>query len=404
MQKVLILFLSLYIVSCNKEKSNTLELGIWRAELQVSEHEILPFNFEVTSANSLKIFNADEVIFVDDITYKNDSILIKMPAFDGHYFSAKINKGNLSGLFVEENQERVVPFKATYGIKERFTFKIKPDYNISGKWETIFSEGHEDNEYIALGIFNQEGYHVTGTFRTTTGDYRFLDGVLEGDQLKLSTFDGSHAYLFTATVTDSTMKGIRYNGNHFNEPFIAIRNEAFELPDAKTLTYLKEGYDTLEFSFPDTSDQMMSLTDDRFKNKVVIVQLMGSWCPNCLDETKYYSEFYKSHKDQDIEFVALAVEYAKTKEKAFSSMNRLKHNIGIDYPVLLAQFGTVNKGEAQKKLPMLNNILSYPTTIFIDKNGKVRKIHTGFNGPATGEKYTEFKKEFEAFVGELLKE
>ena len=96
---------------------------------------------------------------------------------------------------------------------------------------------------------------------------------------------------------------------------------------------------TLEFSFPDTSDQMMSLTDDRFKNKVVIVQLMGSWCPNCLDETKYYSEFYKSHKDQDIEFVALAVEYAKTKEKAFRSIDRLKQNIGIDYPVLLAQYG-----------------------------------------------------------------
>lgn len=404
MQKVIVLFLCILIISCKKEQSNTLKLGIWKAELQVSEHEVLPFNFEVTSAKSLKIFNADEVIFVDDITYINDSVMIKMPAFDGHYFSAKIDKGNLSGVFVEENQERVVPFKATYGIKDRFTFKNKPDYNISGKWETVFSKGQVDNEYIALGIFNQEGNHLTGTFRTTTGDYRFLDGVLEGDQLKLSTFDGSHVYLFTATVTDSTMKGIRYSGSHFNEPFIAKRNKDYELPDAETLTYLKEGYETLEFSFPDASDQLVSLSDDRFKDKVVIVQLMGSWCPNCLDETKYYSEFYKAHKDRDIEFVALAVEYAKTKEKAFKSMDRLKQNIGIDYPILLVQFGTVNKAEAQKKLPMLNSVLSYPTTIFIDKEGKVRKIHTGFNGPATGEKYIEFKKEFEAFVDSLLKE
>lgn len=404
MQKVLILFLSLIIFSCKKEQTNTLKLGVWRAEIQVSEHEVLPFNFEVTSSKSLKIFNADEVIFVDDITYKNDSVLINMPAFEGHYFSAKIDKGNLSGVFVQENQERIVSFKATFGNKDRFTFKNKPDYNISGKWETVFSEGHVNDEYIALGIFNQEGNHVTGTFRTTTGDYRFLDGVLEGNQLKLSTFDGSHVYLFTATVTDSTMKGIRYSGSHFNEPFIAKRNEAFELPDAETLTNLKEGYETLEFSFPDSSDRMVSLTDDRFKNKVVIVQLMGSWCPNCLDETKYYSEFYRAHKDQDIEFVALAVEYAKTKDKAFKSIDRLKQNIGIDYPVLLAQYGSVNKGEVQNKLPMLNNILSYPTTIFIDKKGKVRKIHTGFNGPATGEKYIEFKKEFEGFVDALLKE
>ena len=53
---------------------------------------------------------------------------------------------------------------------------------------------------------------------------------------------------------------------------------------------------------------------------------------------------------------------------------------------------------------MLNHVLSYPTTIFIDKKGVVRKIHTGFNGPATGEKYTEFKTEFEGFVGELIDE
>jgi len=403
MQKVLILFLSLIIISCKKEQSNTLKLGIWRAELQVSEREALPFNFEVTSAKSLKIFNADEVIFVDDITYVNDSVLIKMPAFDGHYISAKLTKTTLNGVFVKQNQERIVPFKATYGIKERFTIKNKPDYTISGNWETVFNEGLED-EYIALGSFNQVGNRVTGTFETTTGDYRFLEGVLNGDQLKLSTFDGSHVFLFTATVTDSTMKGMFYSGNHYKEPFKAKRNETYELPDAETLTYLKEGYETLEFSFPDSSDQMVSLTDDRFKNKVVIVQLMGSWCPNCLDETKYYSEFYRSHKDQDIEFVALAVEYAKTKENAFKSMDRLKHNIGIEYPVLLAQYGSVNKVEAQKKLPMLNNILSYPTTIFIDKKGKIRKIHTGFNGPATGEKYLEFKKEFEGFLDELLKE
>lgn len=404
MQKALILLLFILCISCKKEQSNTLNLGTWRAELQVSENEILPFNFEVTSNHSLKLFNADEVIFLDDISYKNDSVMIKMPAFDGHYISAKLTNNTLSGVFVEENQERVVIFRAKFGIKERFKVENRPTYNISGNWETRFSEGVVEDEHVALGIFDQIGSKVTGTFRTDSGDYRFLEGVLDGDQLKLSTFDGSHAYLFTATVTDSTMEGIRYVGKRFREPFIAKRNETYELPDPETLTLLKEGYDTLEFSFPDSADQMVSLTDDRFKNKVVIVQLMGSWCPNCLDETKYYSEYYREHKDQDIEFVALAFEYAKTKAKAFKSMERLKQNIGIEYPVLLAQYGTVDKKVAQEKLPMLNSVVSYPTTIFIDKKGKVRKIHTGFNGPATGEKYTDFKKEFEGFVNELMRE
>ncbi len=115
-------------------------------------------------------------------------------------------------------------------------------------------------------------------------------------------------------------------------------------------------------------------------------------------------KFYENNKDKDIEFIALAFEYAKTKEEAFSRIERLQEKIGIDYPILLAQYGTSDKVKAQEKLPMLNHVLSYPTSIYIDKTGKVRKIHTGFNGPATGEKYVEFKDEFEAFVGRLLEE
>lgn len=378
--------------------------GVWRGELQVSEDEILPFNFEITAKKGMKIFNAEEVILVDDIDYRNDSIFIKMPVFEG-YFALTMNDSVMQGEFIKESLDRILPFKATYNTKTRFDEPIQnPTVDISGNWEAVFSQGVKGDEYIAKGIFKQDGNKVTGTFLTTTGDYRYLEGVMDGDELKLSAFDGAHAFLFTAKVSNNAMQGTFYSGNHFNEPFIAKRNETFELPDANTLTYLKEGYDALAFTFPDTSGKMVSLKDEQFKNKVVIVQIMGSWCPNCLDESKYYSEFYKENQDKDIEFVALAFEYAKSKELAFKSIERLKDGVGINYPILLAQYGSSDKTEAQEKLPMLNQVLSYPTSIFIDKKGKVRKIHTGFNGPATGEKYVEFKKEFEGFVDMLLKE
>ena len=76
----------------------------------------------------------------------------------------------------------------------------------------------------------------------------------------------------------------------------------------------------------------------------------------------------------------------------------------MNYQILLAQIGTNDKGKAQEKMPMLNKVASYPTTIYLDRTGKVRKIHTGFNGAATGEKYISFQKEFNAFVGKLLNE
>jgi thiol-disulfide isomerase/thioredoxin len=341
---------------------------------------------------------------VNDILYENDSVYINMPVFKDYIVAKISDEERLDGYYVSPDRDRRVPFRAQGHESERFYRKAEPSYNVSGIWETVFSKGIASDEYIAKGIFKQKGEKVTGTFRTTTGDYRYLEGVMDGNTMKLSTFDGSHAFLFTAKVSDSTMEGTFYSGNHWKEPFVATRNENFELPSADELTFLKEGYDSVDFVFPDTSGELVSLKDNRFVGKVVIVQIMGTWCPNCLDESKYYAEFYENNKENGIEIIALAFEFAKTKDLAFSRINRLKSQIGIDYPVLLAQYGTDDKAKAQEKLPMLNHVLSYPTSIFIDKLGKVRKIHTGFNGPATGEKYLEFKTEFESFIGELLTE
>lgn len=410
MRYLIVCLISLTIFSCKNDvkkdsnNSNRLKEGTYLGVLEIQDGELIPFNLELEPNGNLKILNAEEVIEIDEIAYHNDSVFIKLPVFEG-YIAATFIRDNLRGNFIKESLDRVVPFFAEYGPTERFAVsKLQPTENVSGIWETVFSPGVEGDEYIAKGIFKQEGYYVTGTFRTTTGDYRYLDGVMDGDTMKLSTFDGAHAFLFIAKVSDSTMEGSFYSGNHWKEPFIAKRNKDYELPSANDLTFLKEGYDSIDFVFPNSSDELVGLKDDKFKDKVIIVQIMGTWCPNCLDESKYYADFYRKNRDKDLEIIALAFEYAKDKETAFNRIDRLQSKIGIEYPVLLAQYGTSDKDKAQEKLPMLNHVLSYPTSIFIDKTGKVRKIHTGFNGPATGEKYTEFKTEFEGFVAELLAE
>ena len=408
MRYIITCFILLVCYSCKEETKQEivkqqLKVGTYRAVLELQDAEALPFNFEVISATELKIFNAEEIIEVDEVTYRNDSIFINFPVFEG-YVAATFKDDNLKGSFIKESLDRVVPFSAEFDNTTRFNTKSNSKQNVTGIWETVFSKDITEDEYIAKGIFKQEGNKVTGTFRTTTGDYRYLEGAMDGNIMKLSTFDGAHAFLFTAQVTDSTLEGTFYSGNHWKEPFVAKRNEAYELPSANELTFLKEGYDSSDFTFPNTSDELVSIKDDRFKDKVVVVQIMGTWCPNCLDESKYYADFYNNNKDSDIEFVALAFEYAKTKEEAFSRIDRLQSKVGINYPVLLAQYGTSDKAKAQEKLPMLNHVLSYPTSIFIDRKGKVRKVHTGFNGPATGDKYTEFKEEFEGFVDLLLNE
>lgn len=406
MKKISILILLITALSCEK-KTHTLTTGFWRTTLEVQDQEQLPFIFESMADGTMVIQNAEERIVVDEIVIDGDSIRIQTPVFEGYFAGVFSDDGQkITGDFIKPSLDRIVPFTMQYGEENRFPASTSQSaaVNISGSWETVFSADGPEDRYIAKGIFQQDGNRITGTFRTTTGDYRYLEGVMNGNNFKLSTFDGAHAFLFTGTATDSSFEGNFYSGNHWKEPFRAKRNENYELPDAKDLTFLKEGYEAVAFSFPDANGNIVSLSDARFQNKVVLVQLLGSWCPNCLEETKFYVDYLKKNPEVELEIIGLAFEYAPTKEKALSSIKRLTDRLEVPYPVLLAQFGSSDKKLANEKLPMLNHVLSYPTTIYIDKKGAVRRVHTGYNGTATGEKHTEFVKDFEDFIKELAEE
>lgn len=403
--RAFLLVLIFLFTACKNTTESMPNKGLWLAELEVQNNEVLPFNFRIKDNGkggcAIEIYNASEVIHIDEVLINGDSIIIRSQVFEG-YISGTFTKNSIEGEFIKESLNRIVPFKAIFGEGQRFKTNKNPKVNVSGIWETDFGKGTDDF-YVGKGIFTQKGSKVTGTFRTTTGDYRFLEGIMDGDSLKLSAFDGAHAFLFTAKATDSSLEGNFYSGNHFKKNFESKRNESFELPHTDSLTYLKAGYDKMDFSFPDINGKIVSLNDKRFIDKVVVVQIMGTWCPNCLDESKFLVNYLKNSRNKDLEVVALAFEYAKTKEKAIKGIKRLKKAIGVEYPVLLAQYGTSSKSKAEDKLPMLNHVLSYPTTIIIDKKGKVRKLHTGFNGPATGGKYEVFKADFDLFIKELSK-
>jgi peroxiredoxin len=407
MQKVVIFLLALTLFSCNDNSIEKIPSGTYRGWFEIEDKLQIPFNFEMGTKDDgqqvMKIFNAEEEIETSLISYKNDSVYINFPVYEG-YLVADVYSESLSGYYVKESLNRVVPFRAEGHENQRFVNPKNAITDVSGVWEMLFTED-DGRTFIARGNFKQDGNKVTGNIRTTTGDYRYLEGVVDGNVLKYSVFDGAHAFLFTAEVTNDQMtNGTFYSGNHYKARYEAKRNTAYQLPDENSLTFLKEGYDAIAFTFPDANGNMVSLSDERFKDKVVLVQIMGTWCPNCLDESKYYAEQYKTLKNQGVEIIALAFEYAKTEAKAFAGIKRLQNTVGIDYPILLAQYGSSSKQLANEKLPMLNHVLSYPTTIFVDKQGVVRKIHTGFNGPATGDKYLSFQKEFAEFVGRLLSE
>jgi thiol-disulfide isomerase/thioredoxin len=147
---------------------------------------------------------------------------------------------------------------------------------------------------------------------------------------------------------------------------------------------------------------MISSADERFKGKVVILQIFGTWCPNCMDETKFLSEWYNKNKDRGVEILGLAYERKDDFEYASDRVKKMKEKLDVPYDFVVA--GTNDKLKAAETLPMLNKVLAFPTTIFIGKDGKVKHIRTGFEGPGTGIYYEQFKQRFNELINELLTE
>lgn len=388
------------------KKDANLKTGLWRAVIQSPGGE-LPFGLAITRQNdtawTVQVINGNERLDMDQATLHGDSLRIPMRLFEAEIV-AHVQDSVLKGYYTRMAGNRVVrmDFTAKHGVNYRFAAATTSDVaNVAGKWDVTFYSDKDSSQ--AVGVFTQNGNDLTGTFLTPTGDYRYLAGNVQGSEMKLSTFDGSHVYLFKATAnqSDDQLTGEFWSGDRGYRRWTAVRNEKAALPDANTYTLLKKGYDALSFSFPDLEGRKVSLTDDKYQGKVVIVQILGSWCPNCMDETNFLAPWYRKNKDRGVEIVGLAFEKSNDLAVSGPKLARMKQRFGITYDVLLAG---VNDTTASQSLPMLEKIKGYPTTIFIDKKGKVRRIHTGFSGPGTGKYYDEFVEEFNLFVDKLLAE
>lgn len=414
--KNLLYTISIFMLfSCSEDRplenakitTNNLTTGEWLLTFNLKEGVDAPTNFSLVKSDSLYqvIFsNASEKITVTAVTISNNKITIKDPVFNNWFEGEIISPNEIKGFWFKNDTNYKVPFVAIFG--EQARFKAPPEIteestNVSGKWEVDFSKYNPEDHSKAIGQFKQEDDRITGTFMTETGDYRFLEGNMYGNNFSLSCYDGAHLFLFKAELRNDSLIGTFWSGTRWSEPWIAVNNETFMLRNPDSLTYLKEGYTELAFNFPNTKGENIALTDAQFKNKVVIVNIMGPWCPNCKDETVYLAELHNKNNIDGLEVIALSFDNSD-KAVTINKLNKIKTHFGANYDFLIA--GKASKTESIKSLPMLNHVMSYPSSIFIDRKGNIRKIRTGFYGPGTGDYYTRYIEKTNDFVSKLLAE
>jgi len=430
MSRVLILAVFLYChVFVSGQEPRHLQNGPWRAILQRKDGKDIVFNFEVKDSAGKKVLyirNAGERLLVDDITIQGDSVLIRLPFFESQFRAVLTKDGGLEGVWLKRGADsyQSVPFRAVY--KESFRFadgkssgsggiarsdnSMHSDNSmladVSGRWKAVFRTPDGKDTTLRVGEFEQQGQRVTGTFLDAGGDLRYLEGVVVGDSLKLSCFDGGHAYLFTARIEgDSQLSGgFFFSGATNYETWTAAKDAGAKLPDGFTITKWKKDAGPLHFTFRDIDGHTVSLGDKRFAGKVVLVQIMGSWCPNCMDETRFLSGFYNEYHSKGVEIVGLAYERSTDFVRSQTSLRSFQERFQVKYPMLITGVSVGDPKRTEKTLPQLERIMNFPTTLFVNRKGEIEKIHTGFSGPGTGVHYEEQKKEFYKTVDGLLVE
>ena len=381
----------------------------YRAVLKRADGLDIVFNIiEKRTAKGIgwEIRNADERIQVTDIRQKADSLLVYMPFFDAELLLKK-NIMGYEGQWkkVGSKGDVYMPLIIQKGIDRiQLSSKIPPK-NISGRWKTTFVNP-DGNSSLAIAEFSQNGNRLKGTFLTPTGDCRFLEGTIAGDSLVLTTFDGTHAFYFAAKVDKqgNMVNGVFASGLTYLEKWKAVKDLNAELDGSEAVMKVRDPDATLNFKFLDLDSNWVSITDQRFQNKVVIIQIMGSWCPNCMDETAFLSDYYRKNKDRGVEMIGLAYEYSLDFAKSRKSLSRFRDKFKVEYPMLITGVTSSDEQRTEKTLPQMTPIKAFPSMIILGKDGKVKQTHAGYEGPATGIHHEKFKQEFSATIDQLLKQ
>ncbi|MEO8763531.1 MAG: TlpA disulfide reductase family protein [Ginsengibacter sp.] len=408
--KILLIIFSWNVLFAESQVMQQLH-NTWHAVLERKDGKQVVFQLEgkiEQGKTVLYVINGAERIRITGVKKAGDSVFFELPAFETSFRVLLQANGNMAGKFIKRTSgsTQYWPFYAIAKQENRFTPGAgDAKNNISGRWDVSITRANGTIRK-AMAVFEQKGNKLTGSFLTPSADYRYLDGIVTGDSIFLSSFDGDNIRLFEAKIDNSytISGGTFYNGYTNKETWIAIRNDSAILPELNQPTRLRDGESRLDFIFKDLQGQPVSINDDKFKNKVVVVQLMGSWCANCLDETRFLSDYYKKNRSRGIEMIALAYELTTDSSRSKRSVAKFRKLFDVQYPMLITGVAAGDERKTEKTLPQLSTINSFPTTIFIDKNGKVREIHTNFYGPGSGEFYIASKNKFFKTVDGLVRE
>lgn len=410
MKRLLTLLILLSLISCENKPSPGAENKIaipaspWRFALDVSG-DILPFNGTFSNVKkhsaTLTLRNADEEITIDEVSLRNDSVIVKLPYFNTEMHLRVESPFMLSGEWINLDKENYrIPLTAEQGQDFRFT-NTGSQRQLPSRYMAQFELGTE-KEYPAVLLLENNSGKLSGTFLTETGDYRYLEGNIMNESVYLSTFDGSHAFYFQAAIKgDSLVNGIFKSGKTYQTNWIAVADSTASLTAPEKITTVESGT-RIDFSLPNQDGQIVNWENADLNGKVVILDIMGTWCPNCMDASRALKQLADPYTEKDLIVLPVLFEYRDDLTFAKEAFSEYRNQ--LDIPEYFLFGGRASKKNAHQKFPMLSDVSSFPTLIFVGRNREIAEIYTGFYGPGTGQYYSDFMRNKAALIFQLVNE
>jgi thiol-disulfide isomerase/thioredoxin len=363
------------------------------------EDKSIPCRIDLLNESRWEVVNGVERIPIDIKWGKDSTFTSSLPLFST-YLEGKKEKGIVTGEWVDPTRtgDYRIPFQIVNNKIREFDTKVHVPIHL--KYKIVF-EDDTVPAILEMEIGREENV-VYATVLTETGDYRYLQGEpFDNSRFYLSAFDGTHLFYLAGQLVDNKIEGVFMSGKHYMAKFKGEADATFELPKADELTWMKNPKETLSLKLNEDAKTERSFGEKDWKEKVTLVQIMGTWCPNCTDESRFVKSMYEKYHKQGLEVVPVSFERGTDKQVAFTRVNSQAKQMALPYPVYLGSGADSPQKAAALVFSQLNHVMSFPTLILIGKDGKVKKVWTGFYGPGTGVHYTEHTKEIENV---LLKE
>lgn len=376
--------------------------GNWRIVLD-HPGAPLPFGLEVVQGKSgavAYIKNPPEKLRVESVSVDGETITLAFPSYNSRLVLVHGVDDRLTGRAEVKRSSGPVTLAAT-GTRDTYRFTPRPAKaaaDISGNWLVTFQGA---KLMTGLAQFRQVGNVVSGSVQLPTGDTRYLAGELAGSKLSLSTFDGSYSALWQGQLADGVLTGKQFAATSKDgSAWTAKRADGAGIE--AVVVEKPAGGEKLTFRFPTSDGKMVSLSDPQYKGKVVVITIGGAWCPNCHDEAIFMGPYAARRAKDGLQVIGMQFEYGDDQARAFKQMDSFKARYKLPYPLVLA--GQPTPDSTKAALGALGPVTVYPSTIFVGRDGRVREVHVGWAGPATGALNVKAKKDFDTTVSQLLRE